>query len=230
MPLWKARMVWYKYLQNQGIFLANIFLHKTLDQHWLKKHVRIDNPELLSLLNDTGGLILTWHTQYQHTLCVTLGLLGLKLNVLASAPEESEYYLDLKKYIDLLHIETANKFSGQYLFYRTNNTFKRQLYRILSHNQILISLNDNFVPGNRSVGVTFLKQNINVQHGTVDLALHLKKPIITALPYFSGNHLILKLTQLDTRQDIQTIMQMYMNILEAELQKQPELWEGWHWL
>jgi lauroyl/myristoyl acyltransferase len=230
LPLWKARIVWYKYLQNQGIFFANIFLHKTMDQHWLTKHVRIENQELLSILKDTGGLVLTWHTQYQHTLAVILGLSGLKINALALAPEESSFYIHLKKYIDLLHNESEKKFSGRYIFYRQNHIFKRQLYRVLSNQQVLISLNDNIADSNRSVSVTLLKQKVDIMHGTVDVALNLKKPIIAALPFFSGNNFILKLKQLDTSQDVQTIMQTYMTVLDTEIQKQPELWEGWHWL
>ena len=230
LPFWKARIIWYKYLQHQGIFFTNVFLHKKMDQDWLSKNVHIENPELLSIINDKGGLILTWHVQYHYTLFLILGLYGLKLNVLALAPEEGDFNSELKKYIDLLHTESEQKFSGQYLFYRLNNKFKRKLYDVLYKNNILLSLNDNFASSNRSVNVKFLNKNIDIMHGTVDVAMRLNKPIVTAFMYFSGNKFFVKLKQIDTNQNVQAIMQTYMTTLELELQKQPELWEGWHWL
>ncbi len=221
-----------RYLNQYIRFGRQLFFYKKLDIKWVEKNIKILNLPVVDNISKKGGLFLTYHHHHHHFLFSILGILKNKVHVIASAPETSIVYKEMKEYIDKLHQDTsAHFYGGDYIFIKPTVNYLRNLYNILEHNELVFSLNDNIVLNNkRTQQIQFLNKLMTIPTGTIEIALKMNKPIYCGLlEWKEGNKFELDLVELNSNHGVLGILKEYFEFLEQKTKQNPSIWEGWQW-
>lgn len=226
MPVWRQR------LADHAVFCVNSLRGAAFSQKWLQRHVEVDKALLArAAAEGKGVLFLTYHHPFHHTLFCVLGLLGLRVQVLASTEESSPIYGQIGQYIRAMHRNCARHFNGgDYLFFSQGQAGARMAGKALRNRDLLVSLNDYNHLGEEK---TTIRQEILGRHtfipvGSIRLACRMGAPVIAGVMLREGTHYRVELRRLDAATP-EAIAADYMAFLNEMLARHPAIWDGWDW-
>ena len=117
LPECQTKHTWRGWLDSHVRFVLDFLDYTSFDAAWLKRNVFVVDPTLLESLRDSGGLLLTYHTHHQNTLCCALGLAGIKISPIAALPEHSPLFPFIGRWAQRLNSDSEAHFrGGKYLF------------------------------------------------------------------------------------------------------------------
>lgn len=226
-----AKSTWIKWLDSHSLFTVNFLCYDQLDQNWLKFNVDIENPALLEALRTSGGLVLTYHTHHQNTLCCALGLAGCEVSALAAAPEDSPLFPYIGAWAQRVNSSSAQHFrGGRYLFINDKRALARSMRQCLIDKKVLVSLCDFHQPALSSIEGRILGRMICPPVGAIEMALRLGTPIYVAMFAPWEGRLRLQIRQLNSAEGVSAIVQGYLDFLQTSILMNPCCWQGWDWL
>lgn len=229
-PAIDVKAFWRAWRDSHAAFMLDFMSYPRLDQAWLERCVRIESPELLASLKASGGLLLTYHTHHQNTLCCALGLSGCPVSAVAAAPEDSPLFSLIGPWARRVNASSARHFmGGAYFFTNDLRQLARNVRAALSAKQALVCLVDVDSPRGSEAGLPLMGRMIHPPTGVIELALRRHAPVYAAIFAPSDGKLTLKLRLLDPTLGIQALLADYLGFLEAAVQLNPALWQGWEW-
>jgi len=227
------RNFWRKRRADHAIFCLNSFYHQKFDEDWLAQHVTLDKARLQAIAAKSpmnNILFLTYHHQFQHTLCCSLGIAGFRLQALAAAEEVSPIFSYIGNYIKRLHQGCSYHFNGgNYLFFNSDRTGVKLAKQALSEKGILISLNDFPAPAKISGHNPLFNRNATAPFGSVKLACRMGVPIVAGIMLRQGEDYRIIFREFESGQSPESIMADYFAYLEEIIIENPSVWSGWDW-
>ena len=222
---------WRNWLDSHIHFALDFLNYKSLDTDWLTNHVTISEPALLTSLRESGGLLLTYHTHHQNTLCCVLGLEGIKISAIAAPPEDSPFFSYIGRWAQRLNSDSARHFrGGTYIFTDDLRKLLQITRKQLAKRDVVLCLCDFHQPreGIRS-SAKLLGRAIAPPTGAIEIAIRHGAPIFTAIFAPQNGKFVLNLKRLDDSGDVGTIIAGYFSFLESNIRKNPACWQGWEW-
>ncbi len=227
----RVATIWHDWLNSHVQFVLDFLAYKTLDAAWLAREVVIDDPACVAALRDSGGLLLTYHTHHQNTLCCALGLGGMKISAIAALPQDSPLFPIIGGWAQRVNAESARHFGGgSYIFTDNLRALLRTTRKILADGDVVLCLCDFHQPkpGVRS-GTRLLNRFISPPTGAIEIAVKHGAPVYaTIFAPVNGKH-TLKIKQLDTSGGVDAIVAEYFSFLESNIRTNPACWQGWEW-
>lgn len=227
-----ARRAWRRWLASHGAFAMGIYDYGRLDAGWLRRSLRVEQPQVLDDIVRRGGLVLTYHTHHHNTLGCVLGLSGCEIWGLAASSEGSPLYPYIGPEIERINHGSAAHFGGgRYLFTDEPRTLVRETRRLLAERRVIVSLGDFSQGGDTrgKPGGRFHDRWICPPSGAVTLALKTGAAIYAAALYLHEGRLHLQATELTARTDTATVLQSYFDVLAHTVARHPWSWQGWDW-
>lgn len=209
-------------------FFLNAFKHRRFNEQWVAQRLRYDTASIETLKQQGGALLLTYHTPFHHTMFVALGLLGLKLRVLAAPEQASPIWHYIGDYLHTLHRNCARHFNGgDYAFFSSGRSAIRAADNALKAGEIVVSLHD-FPPGSAmSVNGSLLGQPFSIPVGVIEFARRQATPIYLCTFVPRGKQFELTLTPLPSGLALEQIVSRYLDALTIMCQDNPALWDNW---
>lgn len=226
----QVQRIWLEWLDSHALFTLTFLRYNELDKNWLHQHVRVDNPDVLYALRESGGLLLTYHSYHHNTLCCALGLSGCAVSAIAAAPEDSPLFAFIGHWAQLVNDGSVQHFGGgRYLFVNDKRLLARSMRAWLRERKVLVSLCDFHQPVVGAVHGHILGRVIAPPTGAIEVALSQGAPIYAAMFAPKGGKLHLQMTQLDSGGGRAAIISGYLAFLEACVLDNPCCWQGWDW-
>lgn len=226
-----ARAAWLNWLDSHSLFTLNFLAYDHLDNDWLAQRIDIENPDLLEALRISGGLLLTYHTHHQNTLCCALGFAGCEVSAIAAAPEDSPLFPYIGRWAQKVNASSEQHFrGGRYFFINNKRLLARSIRQQLQEKKVLVSLCDFHQPALSSVEGKILGRIICPPVGAIEMAIKLKAPIYAAILAPQNGCLKLQIRQLNGNDGVSAIVQGYLDFLESRVLNNPCCWQGWDWL
>ena len=225
---------WRNWLDSHIQFALDFLNYKSLDNNWLTSEVTVAHPALLASLRESGGLLLTYHTHHQNTLCCALGLEGIKISAIAAPPEDSPIFSYIGRWAERMNTDSAQHFrGGTYIFTDNLRLLLHTTRKLFANRDVVLCLCDFHQPkaGIRS-SAKLLGRFITPPTGAIEIAIKHGAPIYTAIFAPQNGKLVLKLKRLDDSSDsgeVATIIAGYFSFLESNLRNNPACWQGWEW-
>lgn len=226
-----VEQTWHNWLNSHVQFVLDFLSYKTLDKVWLKHKVHIDDPESVTLLRESGGLLLTYHTHHQNTLCCALGLSGINISAIAALPERSPLFPFIGRWAQQVNTESAKHFGGgSYIFTDNLRILLRTTRKILAEGDVVLCLCDFHQPkpGIPS-GAIFFDRFISPPTGTIEIAVKHGAPVYAAIFAPENGSLVLRIKRLDDSGGVDAIIKGYFSFLESNIRTNPACWQGWEW-
>ena len=226
-----SRLLWNEWLDNHTRFVMDFLDYDAVTPRWVEKNVEIANPECVAQIRQTGGLLLTYHTHHQNTLCCILGELGIRISPIGAAPEESPLYPLIGKWARRVNADSEKHFrGGSYLFTNDLRKLTRQMHAELRDRHVVLSLCDFHQPESASPrGTTLRKREISPPVGAIQTALKNETPVYVAYLGKVDRKLRLDMARLQTDGGIPGVVALYLRYLEQRIQASPPTWQGWEW-
>lgn len=223
--------IWRDWMNSHIRFVLDFMTYNALDARWLKREVLVADPVLLESLRNTGGLLLTYHTHHQNTLCCALGLEGIKISAIAALPEHSPVFPFIGRWAKQVNSESEKHFrGGRYIFTDNLRMLLRTTRKTLANREVVLCLCDFHQP---KPGVTtsakLFDRVISPPTGAIEIALKQETPIFAAMFAPQNGQLILTLKRLDESRGIDAIIAGYFSFLESSIRTNPACWQGWEW-
>ncbi len=175
--------VWRDWLDSHLRFVLDFLAYRAMDAAWLKRQVAIAQPALLDALRASGGLVLTYHTHHQNTLSSALGLAGITISPLASAPEDSPLFPLIGRWAQRVNADSAIHFNGgAYVFTDNLRVLVKAVRKLLNNRDVVLSLCDFHQPRpEASASGRLFDRSITPPTGAIDIALRHGAPIYAAI-------------------------------------------------
>lgn len=206
----------------------------------MPSQVVVSDPTCLDQLRRDGGLVLTYHTHHQNTLCCALGMLGSKIWAIANRPESSPLYPFIGHWASKLNRSSESHFrGGQYLYTDDLKSIAVQVPKLFLSSSALVCLVDVHQPSPRSPKLKLFNRLIEPPVGVIESARKAGAPFYLALLIPNEGSSIhpplhatyeLRIEQISNTSDSESILRFYFQRLEQLLQSHPYLWQGWQWL
>jgi len=230
LPGCDSEALWGEWRDSHTAFVMDFMNYRHLDKRWLEKHVTVENPVLLQQLKVNGGLLLTYHTHHQNTLCCALGLAGCKVSAVAAAPENSPLFPLIGKWARLVNSTSAQHFrGGDYFFTNDLRSLSRSVREALCDSNTLVCLADFSQSGSNAIEAILLGKRISPPTGIIEIALKLQTPIYVALFAPVQGKLTLRIAQLAPNIGLKQLIEEYFLFLENSIALNPSCWQGWEW-
>ena len=222
---------WRDWLNSHVRFVLDFLTYAALDRDWSKSSVIVAEPELLATLRDSGGLLLTYHTHHQNTLCCALGIDGVRISAIAALPEDSPMFPYIGHWAKRVNSDSARHFNGgAYIF--TNNLRKllQTTRRLLGNREVVVCLCDFHQPRpGVKVSARLFDRSISPPTGAIDIALKHGGPLFAAMFAPKDGKLTLELKRLDASGGVDSVIAGYFSFLESSIRSNPACWQGWEW-
>ena len=230
-PELPSRALWHEWLDNHTRFVLDFLDYDAITPRWVEKNVEIAKPEFVAQIRETGGLLLTYHTHHQNTLCCILGELGIRISPIGAAPEESPLFPLIGKWALRVNADSEKHFrGGSYLFTNDLRKLTRQMHAELRDRRVVLSLCDFHQPESASPrGTTLRKRNITPPVGAIQTAMKNEAPIYVAYLGKADRKLRLDVARLQTDGGIASVVAQYLLYLDQRIQSSPATWQGWEW-
>ena len=226
----KVRRAWLGWLDSHALFTLDFLHYDMFDADWLRRCVKVENPGLLESLRQSGGLLLTYHTHHQNTMCCALGLSGCKVSAIASAPEDSPMFAYIGRWAQRVNVGSEKHFrGGRYLFTNDKRQLARSIRQCLRGKKVLVSLCDFHQPTAQSPQGYILGRVLSPPTGAIGVALKHGVPIYAAMFAPQSGQLRLQLTRLDAKGGLPAIISDYLAFLASCVLDNPCCWQGWDW-
>jgi lauroyl/myristoyl acyltransferase len=231
LPQHDATHIWHHWLDSHLRFVLDFLNYKSWDATWLRRCVVVANPRLLSELGKSGGLLLTYHTHHQNTLCCALGLSGIKVSAIATMPEDSALFPYIGAWAQRVNSDSAVHFlGGGYVFTKNLRALLKSTRQLLSDREVVVCLCDFHQPkSSLNVQGGLFDRSVSPPNGAIEIALKHGAPIYAAMFAPVGGVLTLQLTQLDVSGGLGTVVAGYFSFLESNIRSNPACWQGWEW-
>lgn len=231
LPSNQVDQAWRKWLNSHVQFTLDFLSYKSLDASWLKSHVSIADPALVEVLRQSGGLLLTYHTHHQNTLCCALGIAGIKVSAIATSPEDSPVFPYIGQWARRVNADSARHFrGGSYIFTDNLRLLLRTIRQLFADRELVVCLCDFHQPkpGIASSARVF-DRSISPPTGAIGVAIKHAAPIFAAMFAPQNGKLVLELIRLDESGGIDGIVAGYFSFLESNILVNPACWQGWEW-
>lgn len=231
LPEKPTQQTWRAWLDSHVRFMLDFLSYKSLDTAWLASEVIVAEPALLASLRESGGLLLTYHTHHQNTLCCVLGLEGIKISAIATRPEDSPFFPHIGRWAQRVNSDSAMHFrGGTYIFTDNLRKLLHTTRKVFASRDVVLCLCDfnQPAPGSRSSARLF-DRSITPPAGTIEMAIKHGVPIFTAMFAPQNGKLVLNLMRLDDSGDVDSVIAGYFSFLESNIRANPACWQGWEW-
>ena len=222
---------WRDWLNSHVRFVLDFLNYAALDRDWFKSSVMVAEPDLLATLRDSGGLLLTYHTHHQNTLCCALGIEGVRVSAIAASPEDSPMFPTIGYWANRVNADSARHFNGgAYIF--TNNLRKllQTTRRLLGNREVVVCLCDFHQPRpGVNTSARLFDRSISPPTGAIDIAIKHGGPLFAAMFAPKSGKLTLELTRLDASGGVASVIAGYFSFLESSIRSNPACWRGWEW-
>ena len=219
------------WLASHGLFAVSLFDYPRMDEAWVRRHVTVEQPEVLARLVETGGLVLTYHSFHHNTLGVVLGQSGTRIYGVAASEKQAPDAPWVGKYTRLINAGSAARFAGgRYLFTDEMRQLVLGVREAFHEGHSVVTLCDNPTPPGVMPPVTVMGRQVHVGTGVVELARDAQAPVFFALLYpdLRGGF-CLALKEAGVVLDLHGTVQEYFEFLEEVLRRAPWAWQGWAW-
>jgi len=231
LPAARVDSVWLEWVDSHVRFTQDFLDYDNLDLSWLDRNVIVEQVQLLADLRKSGGLLLTYHSHHQNTMCCALGLSGCRVSALAAAPEDSPLFSFIGRWATQVNAGSEQHFQGgRYLFLNNLRSLSREMRHVLTKKEVLVCLCDFHKPSVRSVFGRVLGRCIAPPTGAIELALRAGVPIYVAMFAPFQDKLHLQLNKLESDNGLSEIIGEYFAFLESCVLANPSCWQGWDWL
>lgn len=221
---------WEAWLDSHSCFVRDFSRYHLLTPQMAQQHIPIVDTEVLDRLRAEGGLLLTYHTHHQNTLCCALGLAGCKVYPIAGAPETSPVFPYVSKWALQINRESARHFQGgEYLFINDMRHVARSVKKALAEKNVVVCLSDFHQPNGNGMTFPLFSHQISPPTGVIDLAVRLRAPVYIGLCAPEGNHLQVRLHDLGIADNVEDTVSAYIAHLQQACQNNPVCWQGWDW-
>ncbi len=231
LPQARVDETWRHWLNSHVWFVLDFLNYGALDAAWLKRDVVVDDPALLASLRSSGGLLLTYHTHHQNTLCCALGLGGIKISAIAALPEDSPLFPFIGRWAQRVNAESERHFGGgSYIFTDNLRALLRAARKVLADRDVVLCLCDfNQPKPGVQTGARFFDRFISPPTGTIEIAVKHGAPVYAAMFAPVDGRFVLTLKRLDDSGGVDTIVAGYFSFLESIVLTNPACWQGWEW-
>lgn len=231
LDLAEARRLFGHWTASDGLFATAIFDYASMGPEWVRRHVAVDQPEVLTRLLREGGLVLAFHTFHQNTMGLTLGQCGVPLFAIAATEKKSPSAPYTGRYMRIINGDSEAKFSGgRYLFTDDMRNLVAGVREAFAAGHTVVALCDNPVPDSAIPSVEIMGRSIGIGTGVMKLAQQARVPAYFVLFYpdlAGGYRLVLEHAGLID--DLETTARAYFHFLERQLCLAPWAWQGWSW-
>lgn len=218
-----------RYLHNVGVHDVALFLYQRLDIAWVRRRVQIQGEEYLHPPQGQGLFLLSFHHHHNGLLYAILGLLGVKLSVIAQDPRTSPLYTALARQARLMYDDSERHFNGgQYIYIDAQRpSLPRTAFRALHQGEALLSTNDfpQAQLPKRHVWLEALGSKFPIPSGSLELALHAGAALACVhLLWLRRDEFVLTVTPL-AADTVAHLAQQYAGALDALGRAHPAAWE-----
>jgi len=226
-----AQTLWNDWLDNHTRFVMDFLDYEAITPHWVERNVQIGAPDCVAQIRQSGGLLLTYHTHHQNTLCCILGELGIRISPIGAAPEDSPLFPLIGTWARRVNADSEKHFrGGSYLFTNDLRRLTRQMHTELRDRHVVLSLCDFHQPESASPqGATLSNRTITPPVGAIQTALKHMAPIYVAYLGKENRTLRLDMARLQADGGIPGVVAQYLQYLEQRIQASPATWQGWEW-
>lgn len=231
LPSINVNHYWHEWLNSHIRFILDFLTYRSLDIDWVKRNVDVPDPTLLAALQNSGGLLLTYHSHHQNTLCCALGLEGITISAIAAKPEDSPLFQYIGRWSTKVNSDSELHFNGgSYIF--TNNLRKllHATRDLLAKKEVIVCLCDFNQPRTGiHVSAKLFGRLISPPTGAIDIALKHHAPIYAAMFAPKNGKLTLELKRLEDSGELEAVVTGYFSFLESCIRTNPACWQGWEW-
>ena len=223
-----SRSSWRRWRESHGQVCLTVLTYPRWTPEILENGLVSSDLALLRRAASTGGLVLTYHSHHQNSLCSLFGLAGAKISVLAASEESSPLFPAIGNFIHRINRGSAMHFGGgDYLFTDNLRSLVKVVKAEFDAGALIASLCD-FSAG--SEAYAFLGRQIAPPKGAITLALKQHVPIYTAILYGGcGNKPVLRMQEIDRTYGEQGVILEYLEFLTKVVKEAPWAWQGWDW-
>ena len=223
--------VWRRWLDSHGRFVLDFLMYRKLDTVWLKNKFTCSDQPALDALRKSGGLLLTYHTHHQNTLCCALGLQGIKVSAVAASPHDSPLFPYIGTWATKVNVDSARHFNGgDYIFTNNLRYLLNTTQKCFASGDVVVSLCDFHQPKAECVASGRLfGRCVSPPTGVIEMALKHKVPIFLALLAPTDGKLCLQIERLAESNDLNAVVAQYFCFLELNIRANPACWQGWEW-
>ncbi len=231
LPGYDTGAVWRRWLDSHMTFVLDFLTYKEFDTVWLKTTFVCANQPALDALRQSGGLLLTYHTHHQNTLCCALGLQGMRVSAVAASPLDSPLFDYIGRWSTRVNVDSARHFNGvDYIFTSNLRSLLTAIQKCFATGEVVVSLCDFHQPKTDCVASTaFFNRCVAPPTGVIEMALKHRVPIFLALLAPTDHKLCLQMTQLPESVDLKAVVDQYFYFLESNIRANPSCWQGWEW-
>lgn len=231
LPNQDAKQIWNKWRDSHGRFVLDFLTYRKFDTTWLQSEVCCSDEPALEALQQSGGLLLTYHTHHQNTLCCAFGLKGIKVSAVATAPDDSPLFPYIGAWATQVNVDSAMHFNGgTYIFTSNLRTLLSTTQKLLERGEVVVSLCDFHQPKAESAACGRLfDRSISPPTGVIEIALRHQVPIFLALFAPVQEKLHLEIKRLTKSDDVDAVVDQYFSFLESNIRTNPACWQGWEW-
>ena len=223
--------IWNKWRDSHIQFLLDFLIYRKLGAAWLQNSVYCSDEAALEALQQSGGLLLTYHTHHQNTMCCMFGLKGMKVSAVAASPADSPLFPHIGKWAVRVNTDSAMHFNGgSYIFTNNLRGLLNTTRQCLVKGEVLVSLCDFHQPKTEPASSgTLFGRCISPPTGVIEIALKYQVPIFVALfAPVKGKH-CLHIAQLTAASHVDVVVDQYFSFLESNIRANPACWQGWEW-
>ena len=231
LPGCDASAVWRRWLDSHVAFVLDFLTYQEFDAVWLKNAFVCANQPALDALRQSGGLLLTYHTHHQNTLCCALGLQGMKVSAVAASPLDSPLFDYIGRWSTRVNVDSSRHFNGgNYIFTSNLRSLLTATQKCFAAGEVVVSLCDFHQPKTDCVAsAVFFNRCVAPPTGVIEMALKHRVPIFLALLAPADHKLCLQMTQLPESVDLKAVVDQYFCFLESNIRANPACWQGWEW-
>ncbi|TXI34293.1 MAG: hypothetical protein E6Q53_01585 [Candidatus Moraniibacteriota bacterium] len=219
------------WLDSHALFARHFLEYRRIDHDWVKKNVVVEEPALLKEVVERGGVLLTYHTHHQNTLCCILGVLGSKVSAVAAAPEASPLYPVIGTWAVRVNADSAIHFrGGRYIFTNDLRALARDVRTALQESSVVVCLADFTQQGSKAPNQRLFGRYISPPTGVIELGIKLETPFYFSVLAPESGVLKLKLRKFDDfSPSLNAVVSAYVSYLQECILVCPSLWQGWEW-
>ena len=209
-----AGTAWRCWRESHGQLCLTVLTYPRWTPDILHDGLTSTDLALLRRAASTGGLLLTYHSHHQNSLCTLFGLAGAKISVLAAPEEGSPWFSVIGNFIHRI-----NRGSAMH--------FVKVVKAEFDAGALVASLCD-FSAGSHAYA--FLGRQVAPPTGAITMALKQRVPVYAAILYGgSGKKPVLRMLEIDCSQGEQGVITQYLAFLAKVVKDAPWAWQGWDW-
>ena len=235
----KAASAWKRHAALVGVTRFQGSFYAREDTSWIDQcQLEFSGAEVIEEYQRAGKgvLVMTYHHHLNMLFCNLLGRLNFPVTTIAMDDRGASRYQKFGSRINRIYRHAEKLLNGGEIILVKPQRLARPILRAFERNHLVVTAND--FPGvfddkNRK-DFSFFNAKLSCPTGTVKLAVKKNIPIVAAyLSWLGGSRfemVIKPVSDGEEMMDVEQAMTRYLSILEAAIQNQPGLWEGWKWL